>query len=277
MDLKDRLFLDRATGQSLDYDQWYLEQNLHQLFNIERLAAESIDRKLKKDIYTSVDEDNTTPLPPELDDLTRLHFLVRNRRVTTILEFGVGKSTRVLAKGLQQNEAIYGDYVREKLRRGNPFELHTIDNNLKWLEHVREELPDELRPMIHLHYSAVEMTTFNGRACTMYKELPNICPDLIYLDGPDQYSTNGDVRGISTRAVDRLPMAADILLIEPFLLPGTLIVVDGRTANARFLRNNLQREWEYHHFEEEDIHAFELVEAPLGTINAQQLQFCLNR
>ena len=29
-------------------------------------------------------------------------------------------------------------------------------------------------------------------------------------------------------------MAADILSIEHFLHPGTLIVIDGRTANARF-------------------------------------------
>ena len=33
-------------------------------------------------------------------------------------------------------------------------------------------------------------------------------------------------------------MAADILAIEHFLVSGTLIVVDGRTANARFLKAN---------------------------------------
>ena len=39
----------------------------------------------------------------------------------------------------------------------------------------------------NFHLSQVEMTTFNGRACTMYNSLPNICPDFIYLDGPDQF------------------------------------------------------------------------------------------
>lgn len=80
------------------------------------------------------------------------------------------------------------------------------------------------------------MATFNDRICTLYEQLPNICPDFIYLDAPSQFSPKGEIRGISTRHKDRVPMSADILTIEHFLLPGTLIVVDGRTANARFLR-----------------------------------------
>ena len=109
----------------------------------------------------------------------------------------------------------------------------------------------------------------------MYKKIPNVCPDLIYLDGPDQFAVANDIRGISTASKDRLPMSADILLMEPFLLPGTLIVVDGRTANARFLKNNFQRNWKYQHLTQEDIHLFELVEKPLGKLNAKQLRFCL--
>ena len=40
-----------------------------------------------------------------------------------------------------------------------------------------------------------------------------------------------------------MPMSCDILKIEYFLKPGTIIVVDGRTSNLRFLINNLQRKW----------------------------------
>ena len=31
-------------------------------------------------------------------------------------------------------------------------------------------------------------------------------------------------------------MSCDILKIEPFLIPGTIILIDGRTANANFLK-----------------------------------------
>ena len=119
------------------------------------------------------------------------------------------------------------------------------------------------------------MTTFGDRIATEYEVLPNVCPDLIYLDGPSQSSAVGEVNGISTRHPDRLPMSCDILKIEHFLLPGTLIVVDGRTANARFLKANLQREWRHEHDEEGDVHYFEMIEEPLGKWNRRQIEFCL--
>jgi len=70
-------------------------------------------------------------------------------------------------------------------------------------------------------------------------------------------------------------MAADILVFEHFLTPGTLIVVDGRSANARFLCCNLQREWAYQYSEAMDQHFFELKEEPLGIYNKKQLEFSL--
>ena len=39
----------------------------------------------------------------ELDDLIRLHYLVTSRKVMTILEFGVGKSSIVFDHALQIN------------------------------------------------------------------------------------------------------------------------------------------------------------------------------
>ena len=117
------------------------------------------------------------------------------------------------------------------------------------------------------------MGTFNSRIASFYDPLPNISPDLIYIDAPDLYSPAGDVRGVTTAHRDSLPMSADILAIEHFLLPGTLIVIDGRTANARFLKTNFQRNWDYYHNKEYDQHFFILDEEPLGVYNKRQLDF----
>lgn len=261
------------SGVKLDYNKWFFENNMHELINISVDEVTEVESKIKKSLYESVDPNNHTPLPPELDDLTRLHFLVRNRRVTTILEFGVGKSTIVLADAIEKNKKEYGEFVSKNLRRSNAFQIHSLDNSQHWLDECKNSFPEQLKENVNFHFSEVEMTTFNDRVCTMYRKLPNICPDLIYLDGPEQFNVIGEVRGISTAHPDRLPMAADILILEPFLLPGTLVIADGRTANARFLLNNFQRNWEYCHFMEEDIHAFELVEEPLGRINKLQLAF----
>jgi hypothetical protein len=66
----------------------------------------------------------------------------------------------------------------------------------------------------------------------------------------------------------------DVLKFEHFLLPGTLMVVDGRTANTRFIKANLQRDWAYYFDEAEEVHFFELQEAPLGRCNKAQLEYC---
>ena len=101
---------------------------------------------------------------------------------------------------------------------------------------VSEITPSEMvdKKFINFHKSELLMSEYCGKICTLYSNLPNICPDLIYLDGPDQFSPNGNIRGISTKHPDRMPMSADILTFEHFLQPGTLIIIDGRTANARF-------------------------------------------
>lgn len=274
MNLKDRLFTDNKTKSRLNYNEWCFENKIHELVGIPIDEDTEINSKIRTSLYKAVDPNNVTPFPPELDDLTRLHFFIRNRKVTTILEFGLGKSTIVFADAIAKNKKDYGDYVSTNLRRSNAFEIHSIDNSKNWIDLSKNNFPEHLKEYVTFYLSDVEMTTFNERICTMYKKLPNICPDLIYLDGPEQFNVIGDVRGISTASPDRLPMSADILIIEPFLLPGTLIITDGRTANARFILNNLQRNWEYCHFVKEDIHAFELVEKPLGKINEIQLDFC---
>ena len=68
-----------------------------------------------------------------------------------------------------------------------------------------------------------------------------------------------------------MPMSCDILKFEHFLTPGTIIVLDGRTANARFLRDNFKRNWLYKY--EEDQHIFYLNDPILGKYNKLQLKF----
>lgn len=235
-------------------------------------SKNAIKSKIKKDVYSSVNPKNIEPYPAELDDLIRLHFLATTRRVTTILEFGVGKSTVVFDNALEINKNSHKLFVTNHMRRSNAFECHSIDNSKFYIKKLQKNY--KLKNT-HLHFSKCKMGTFNDRICTYFERIPNICPDLIYLDGPDQYGTKGNIRGISTRDVDRLPMAGDILSLEHFLLPRTLIVVDGRTANARFLKTNLQRNWEYTYFSDFDQHFFELIEEPLGTLNEEQINFSL--
>jgi len=226
-------------------------------------------------VFDTVNPEMTNPYLPDWVDLVRLHKIIRQRKATTILEFGCGYSTVVMAHALMLNDLDYGDFVRANLRRGNPFELHSVDDMPEFVDITRERIPAKLAPYVTLSVTTVNMATFNDRICTEYAEIPNICPDFVYLDAPSQHSAKGSVNGISTAHPDRLPMGSDLLKMEHFFLPGTLFLVDGRTANARFLQSNLQRNWVHNHDSDSDIHTFELIEPPLGTLNKKQIEFCL--
>jgi hypothetical protein len=255
------------------YKGYLQKYSLHNLIDVDIKNYGSIDKKIIRSPYYSVNPNLQEPYSAELDDLVRLHHLVISRKVTTILEFGVGKSSVIFDDALKINKNKHSKYIKN-LRRTNPFECFSVDNNKKWISVCKKTAKTKL---VKYHYSKCTVSTFNGRICTFYDKLPNICPDLIYLDGPDQFSPIGQIRGINTRNADRLPMSADILAIEHFLLPGTLIVVDGRTANARFLKTNLQRNWSYNHSKEYDQHYFELTEKPLGIYNKKQIDYCLGK
>ena len=69
---------------------------------------------------------------PEIEDLYRLYnFIFLNKR-TTLLEFGTGWSSLILARALfDLKEKYYKSALN--LRRGNLFELFIVDNFKKYL------------------------------------------------------------------------------------------------------------------------------------------------
>ena len=246
-----------------------------QVFKKWEIDKEDFSKKIYDPSF-SVQRENNVPFAPELDDLVRLHFLIKSRKVTTVLEYGLGYSSCIFSHALSQNEETL-DLNHLKIRRNNIFQCHSLDNNKFWIDQCKKQFLDLSlnKKNLFFHYSELNTSTFLDRVCTFYAETPNICPDLIYLDGPDIYSPHGNIRGISTCHPDRVPMAADILSFEHFLLPGTLIVIDGRTANARFLKSNFQRKWAYLHVPEWDQSFFELQEEPIGIYNKNYIDFAL--
>lgn len=213
---------------------------------------------------------------PHLPDLARLHHLARSRRVFTALEFGVGYSTLVLAHALQANQDAWDAYDQGHfLRNQTPFEFHSVDASHHWLDEARKLLPDSLAQRVHLMHSKVHVGTFQDRFCHFYERLPDAVPDLIYLDGPDPTDVQGEVAGLTWQNRDRVVMSGDLLRLEPLLLPGTLVVVDGRSANAQFLARNFQRQWAVCYSAVGDVTLMELQAPPLGQINEATLLYCL--
>jgi hypothetical protein len=232
-----------------------------------------------KKVFSVNDMSPKEPYQPDLNDLYRLYqFVVLNKR-TTILEFGSGWSSLIFYEALNE---LKKKYIKQltKLRRNNPFELFILDNEKKYLEISKKRIVKFSnkniklnKTKVHFLYSKVEMVDFNGMITSQYKKIHNCNPDFIYLDGPDQFNVKKNINGISTNHKDMMPMSADILKFEFFLTPGTIIVVDGRSANAQFLRDNFKRKWEYKYDKINDQHIFLLKADLLGKYNKLQIQF----
>jgi len=118
-----------------------------------------------------------------------------------------------------------------------------------------------------------KMTNYQGNISSEYDKLPMCNPDFIYLDGPDQFKIQGKINNLNIGHLDFVPMSCDILKIENFLLPGTMILVDGRKSNARFLKNCFKRNWKYIENVFKDQTVLYLNEKPLGKINQNLLNF----
>ena len=234
----------------------------------------------KKLSVNEVVSGNLPPYPPMLEDLYRLYqFIVLNKR-TTILEFGSGWSSLIFNLALSENKKKYFSQVKS-LRRNNPFELFILENQKKYLKNTKEKLnfykkkigSRFLNSKVNWNYSEVYMTEINHKFCTNYKKLPRCNPDFIYLDGPNLFTTKNKINNFTVDHKDMMPMVGDILKFEYFLTPGTIIVTDGRTANAQFLNENFKRNWIYKYDEKFDQNLFYLDAECLGKWNKLQLNF----
>ena len=205
---------------------------------------------------------------PEAEDLVRLHKLIRQKKSFTVLEFGVGFSTLVIADALKKNKEDWKSLkIKPQIRNRFLFKVFSVDASKKWINVVRKKLPKQLSPFIKLHYSLVSIGTYQGQLCHYYDNLPDIVADFIYLDAPDPKQVQGNINGLSFKCDERTVMSADLLLLEPCLLPGTTILIDGRTNNARFLKNNFKRSYKYVWDKKGDVSIFELNEERLGKYN----------
>lgn len=208
------------------------------------------------------------PFPPEKRDLIRLHRLIRKRKPFTVLEFGVGYSTIIIADALSKNKKEWNKLSpKPEIRNRFAFNLFSVDASKRWIKETQNRLPTDLKEYVTFKYSGVSIGEHQGQLCHYYDELPDIVPDFVYMDAPDTKQVKGSLHGLSFQCDERTVMSADLLQMESTFLPGTFILVDGRTNNARFLVRNFKRNFHASWDKKDDITTFELVEEKLGEYN----------
>lgn len=214
-------------------------------------------------------ETDAAPYAPDLNDLYYLYRLVRETAAVSVMEFGSGWSTLVFALGIFENRMSFGTHY--SVRHPNPWRLLTIEAERKWLDVTMSRMPPSLVDIVVATATTPRLIEHNGQYASVYDELPPFVPDIIYLDGPDPDQVVGSINGFSSMNMHGLPMSADVLRIEAHLWPNTLVVSDGRIANARFLAANFKRRWQSLHDPFTDHMLMRLDESPFGRISEEHI------
>ena len=208
--------------------------------------------------------------PPNYPDLFSLYSKIIQARSLAVLEFGSGWSTLVVALALKENRTNDLNKVGS-IRHPNLYQMMTVDCESHFMTLAVSRIPGDLAVPVCQVESKSQMSVVNGQICSLYKYLPAFTADFIYLDGPDCGPDQilGDIDGFSLSYGDEskaygLPMSADLIRLEPHLWPGTTILVDGRGANAKFLKHNFRRNWQYSYDDHLDQHLFYLDEPAWG-------------
>lgn len=189
--------------------------------------------------------------PHKIWDIVNLHRAVTSRRVRHIVEVGCGISTVALAHAIKANRAK-DDYARNG-------KVHVVEASQQWADETRKKVDAVgLGEYVEFTVSAPRLRELNGQFCHVFDKLPDVRPDLLYLDGPDPESVEGSVNGLTKKASEFI-VAADPLLYEWTAYPGFTMLVDGRFTNVQFLKANLRRHYKVRTNLLRNVTTFELI------------------
>ena len=246
----------------------FYKNNLDKILNLKKIYFN------KKDIINDpISKNIKKQYNPEIVDLARIYNFVKQEKPFTILEFGVGYSTIVMAQALYENYMSFDKNKQKKIRNSKMFQIYCVDSSKKWITNTSKKVPNHLKKIIKFNHSKVKTILYNGEVCHVYSKIPNINPEFIYLDGPHPLDPVGKINNISFSCKERTPISADICFLESTLLPGTNILVDGRTNNVRFLQRNLKRKYQIKWDSHGDVTFLKLTEKRLGNLNKLGFEF----
>ena len=167
------------------------------------------------------------PYVPKLEDLFLIYKLIQINKRTTVLEIGSGWSTLIIKLAIDTLKKKFLTTAK-KLRRKNLFEIFVLESEKKYLNITKNKVKKYCKDNKNMKYlySNSKMTTFNEKICHEFNKLPNCNPDFIYLDGPGKDIVKKKINNITvSRNIDMPVMSCDVLKIEFFLIPGTILLI----------------------------------------------------
>lgn len=175
-------------------------------------------------------------------DVANICEAAKSARV--VVEFGCGVSTIAMA------------YMFKQRGIGK---VYSCEADPKWAEVVQKAITQfGLDEFCTIECSTPRLVRDGLQIYSLFDRLPNVRPDLIYLDGPSPLSVIGQQNGLSMAGLEFI-VAADPILYEWSLYIGAKIIVDGRINNVRFLQENLRRKYKVRRSYIRNITTFEII------------------
>lgn len=141
--------------------------------------------------------------PPLIEDLWSLYDNVVSRKVVSIMEYGSGWSTLVLALALEHNMKSFGDFVESNIRHPNPFCLLTVDSSRAFsnisVRRAQEFTKTKIFPVV----TKSKLVEIENRFYNVFENIPLFTANFIYVDGPDSSQVKGSIRGFHVRFGDK--------------------------------------------------------------------------
>jgi len=219
--------------------KFYL-QHPHQACSVEKrewgllLAEKKLRRLGVKDMY---DKRPPQVYNPDWVDLLNIYTLVRRRRPSIIVEFGSGCSTLMFARALADNHAA----------EGAPGHLYSVEASEHFKKLTESYIPAPLKPFVDITHSGIECGEMFGKKVMWHRTIPDVRPNLVYLDGPDYQDFSDDI-----------VTQAEGIMLEAKGDGDYSILIDGRWATFQFTRANLKRRYKV---TQSTTHSWELLEA----------------
>ena len=199
-------------------------------------------------------------IAPNLNDLARLLKVCKLTNPSKIVEFGSGFSSY-----------IFHNYLVNKPDHNESLNyLHIIEVHKKYMDIACNRFKKSNKKIkVIKDICSVTPNLYRDDGSHKYSANYRFNPDIIYLDGPDPVDI---LNSKFFKNSQRVPISSDILSIESWLIPGTIVIIDGRIANVEYLKNNLKRQWDWSTNYENDCSIAILKDKPLGKKNIENLK-----
>jgi len=200
-------------------------------------------------------------IEPNFNDLARLLKICQCFKPINIIEYGCGFSSYIFHHYLTKDHAY-------KISKKKHLQINEVHNRYLNLTANRLNKNDSNVKII-LEECQVVRDKYRDDGSHYYLTNYSFVPDVIYLDGPDP---NDIEKSFFSEVTQRVPISSDILKIESWLMPGTILIVDGRIANVRYLKRSFTRNWEWDTNSTNDCSIAILNEQPYGRKDFENLK-----